>query len=190
METVPSLLWLFGTFFYVGLFTIGGGLVAVTLMEEAIVQNGIISAETFYNMVAISESTPGPLGINMATYVGYNLYGIPGALITSIAEVLPSLVIIMLIAKFLQKYSENKSVKTVLSVIRPVSTGIVIVAAVNIFLLALVNLPASWADFDIKTLFELKSLAAYAVFAFVFFKFKVHPVFIMIAGAVFGMIFL
>ena len=66
-----SLIELFFIFFYVGLFTIGGGLVAITLMEETIVSRGLISPEQFYNMVAISESTPGPIGVNMATYIGY-----------------------------------------------------------------------------------------------------------------------
>lgn len=70
-----TLLHLMLTFFYVGLFTIGGGLVAITLMYGPIVEGGLISSEQFYNMVAISESTPGPIGINMATYIGYQLYG-------------------------------------------------------------------------------------------------------------------
>ena len=68
-----SLLALCFTFFYIGLFTIGGGVVAITLMQQAIVEKGLISTEQFYNMIAISESTPGPIGINMATYIGYNL---------------------------------------------------------------------------------------------------------------------
>ena len=78
-----SLLELFFIFFYVGLFTIGGGLVAITLMEETIVARGLISPEQFYNMVAISESTPGPVGVNIATYIGYELYGVFGAIVTS-----------------------------------------------------------------------------------------------------------
>ena len=87
-----TILQLFCTFFYIGLFTIGGGVVALTLMQQTIVEPGLIDSETFYNMVAISESTPGPLGINMATYIGYNLYGIPGGVIATIGEVLPSLI--------------------------------------------------------------------------------------------------
>ena len=70
METTYSLFQLFWIFFYIGAFTIGGGLVAVTLMQQTLVDKGVISAEQFYNMVAISESTPGPIGINMATYIG------------------------------------------------------------------------------------------------------------------------
>ena len=102
-----TLLELFGTFFYIGLFTIGGGVVAITLMQQTIVSKGIISLDQFYNMVAISESTPGPLGTNMATYIGYKLYGVPGALVTTIGEALPSIIIILIIARFLQKFNQN-----------------------------------------------------------------------------------
>ena len=66
-----SLFWLFCVFFYIGLFTIGGGLVAISLMQQTIVERGLISTEQFYNMIAISESTPGPVGVNMATFLGY-----------------------------------------------------------------------------------------------------------------------
>ena len=95
---IPSQFELFYIFFYVGLFTIGGGLVAITLMQQTIVERGYISPESFYNMVAISESTPGPIGMNMATYIGYEFYGIPGAIITTIGQALPSIVVILLIA--------------------------------------------------------------------------------------------
>ena len=97
MTNDVSLLWLFCTFFYIGLFTVGGGLVAITLMQQTIVEKGLISVDQFYNMIAISESTPGPVGINMATYLGYEFYGIPGAIITSIGEVLPSIITILII---------------------------------------------------------------------------------------------
>lgn len=189
-----SLLWLFCTFFYIGLFTIGGGVVAITLMQQTIVEKALISSEQFYNMVAISESTPGPLGVNMATYIGYNLYGISGGIITSLGEVLPSIIIILIIARFLKSFHENFYVKTVLSLMRPVSTGVILMPVVNIFILALMNLPGSPADFAVldtwKNLFNWSSLAAYAIFTFVLFKFKMHPVFIIIAGAVFGIFFL
>ena len=93
METTYSLFQLFGIFFYIGAFTIGGGLVAVTLMQQTLVDKGVISAEQFYNMVAISESTPGPIGINMATYIGYSQYGVFGGIVTTFGQVLPSVTV-------------------------------------------------------------------------------------------------
>ena len=194
-----SLFMLFCTFFYIGLFTIGGGVVALTLMQQTIVDKGLIDSATFYNMVAISESTPGPLGINMATYIGYKLYGVPGGLIATAGEVLPSLICIMIIAGFLKKFSDNVYVKGTLAFLRPVSTGLVLLPFLQIFVFALLNLPeagtGAWKTVfssleSFLSLFQLVNLAAYALFTFMFFKFKLHPIFIIAAGAVFGIIFL
>lgn len=189
-----SLIELFFIFFYVGLFTIGGGLVAITLMEETIVSRGLISPEQFYNMVAISESTPGPIGVNMATYIGYNLHGISGAIITSIGEILPSLICILIIAKFLKSFQQKPIVQSVFSVLRPATTGLIFVAAVQIFLIALVNVPSDFSVFKEVSgwtnLFNWKSLYFYVIAVFVLFKIKVHPILLLSSGAVFGILFL
>lgn len=189
-----SLFQLFCTFFYIGLFTIGGGIVALTLMQQTIVAKGIIDEATFYNMVAISESTPGPLGTNMATYIGFNQYGLFGGFVATMGEVLPSLIIIMIIAKFMAKMHENPLVKGGLAFLRPVTTGLILVPAVQIFIFALMNIPAEWSMLTTlegwKSLFDWISLAAYAVFAFLLFKFKLHPIPLIILGAIFGLIFL
>jgi len=188
-----SLIALCFTFFYIGLFTIGGGVVAITLMQQTIVSKGLISPEQFYNMVAISESTPGPIGINMATYIGYNLYGIPGGILTSLFEALPSIIIILIVARFLQKFHENPFVKGSMAFLRPVTTGLILVPAVQIFVFALMKLPdegsqlltlAGW-----KELFDWISLAFYAVCTFLLLKFKTHPIIIILLGAIFGIIY-
>ena len=106
-----SLFQLIFTFFYIGLFTIGGGIVALTIMQQTLVNPGIISQEQFYNMVAISESTPGPLGTNMATYIGYNLYGIPGGIIATLSEAAPSVIIILIIAHFMKKFPKPEKLQ-------------------------------------------------------------------------------
>ena len=188
-----SLIALCFTFFYIGLFTIGGGVVAITLMQQTIVARGLISPEQFYNMVAISESTPGPIGINMATYIGYNLYGIPGGILASIFEAMPSVIIILIIARFLQKFHENPFVKGSLAFLRPVTTGLILVPAVQVFIFALVNMPSQWGVLltldGWKGLFDWISLAFYAVCAFLLFKFKAHPILIIVLGAVFGVLY-
>ena len=187
-----SLLMLCFTFFYIGLFTIGGGVVAITLMQQAIVEKGLISTEQFYNMIAISESTPGPIGINMATYIGYNLYGIPGAILTSVCEALPSLLIILIVARFLQKFHENQFVKGSLAFLRPITTGLILVPVVQIFIFTLINLPGEWNVLltlqGWKDLFEWISLAFYALCVFLLLKFKCHPIIIIVLGAIFGVI--
>src|SRR5574344_463442 len=131
-----SLLELFGIFFYVGLFTSGGGQVAITLMQQVFFERGLITAERFYNMVAISESTPGPIGINMATYVGYEMYGIPGGIIATIGNVLPSLVVIVVIARYFGKFPEKPLVKAAFFGLRAGTTGMIAVAAFQVILVA------------------------------------------------------
>ena len=106
-----SLIGLFFLFMYIGLCTIGGGLVAITLMQQELIPRGLISSEDFFAMVAISESTPGPMGINMATYIGYELYGVLGSVVLTTGIVLPSLVVIVLIARFASSFQEKPLVK-------------------------------------------------------------------------------
>lgn len=173
--TLLELLW---TFFYIGLFTIGGGQVAITLMYEPLVGGGIISGEQFYNMVAVSESTPGPIGINMATYVGCELYGVIGGILVTLATVLPSLVIILVIAKFFDKYQEKPIVKSVFTCIRPVSAGLIAVAAYEVLKIAIIQ-P-----------FSFTRLGIFLIALGLLFIKKISPVFVMILGAIAGILFL
>lgn len=197
MGSEVSLLWLFVTFFYIGLFTIGGGLVAISLMQQAIVERGLISNEQFYNMIAISESTPGPVGVNMATFVGYKFYGVPGAIITSFAEVLPSLICILIIARFILKFRENRCVQTVFSVLRPAATGMIFVIAVNMFCNVLMFLPKDMEGMEdiarrqaFCELFNWMNLCGYMLMFYLRHRFKWHPFFIVIFGALFGITFM
>ena len=189
-----SLLQLAFTFFYIGLFTIGGGQVAITLMQQAIVSAGLISQEQFYNMIAISESTPGPIGINMATYIGYELYRVPGALIVTCAQVLPSIIIILIIARFLKSFNDNPFVKGSLAFLRPVTTGLILVPVIQVIMFTLINPPESLSVLTTlegwKGLFNPIPIAAYGVFVFLLFKVKLHPVLSLRLGAVFGIVFL
>lgn len=107
------LLLLMWEFFKTGLFAIGGGLATLPFLYEMSVKTGWFTATDIANMIAISESTPGPLGINMATYVGYNTAGVAGAILAPIGEVLPSIIIILIIAKVLEKFKENQIVQDV-----------------------------------------------------------------------------
>ena len=189
-----SLFALFCTFFYIGLFTIGGGVVAITLMEQTIVAKGLISTDQFYNMIAISESTPGPLGTNMATYIGYTFHGIHGGIIATLGEVLPSIIIILIIAHFLKKFNQNIYVKGALAFLRPITTGLILVPAVQVFIFNIINVPTDIAVLSSidgwKNLFNYVNLIGYSVFTFLLFKFKMHPIIIILLGALFGIIFL
>ena len=173
--TLLELLW---TFFYIGLFTIGGGQVAITLMYEPLVGGEIISGEQFYNMVAVSESTPGPIGINMATYIGCELYGVMGGILVTLATVLPSLIIILVIAKFFDKYQEKPLVKSVFTCIRPVSAGLIAVAAYEVLKIAIIQI------------FSPVRLVIFLVALGLLLIKKISPIFVMALGAVAGILFL
>ncbi|WP_340138425.1 chromate transporter [Treponema zioleckii] len=194
-QSAMGLLCLVAVFFYVGLITIGGGQVGITIMQQTLVENfHLLGNSDFYNMVAISESTPGPIGINVATYIGTELYGVFGGFVSTLGEVLPSLICIMIIAKFFGKFAEKKGVKAAFSTLRPAVSGVIAVAAAKIIILALfaflpgfdLYTPSTWHEtFYISG----TSFMFYLLCLLVLFKTKLHPVFIVLGGAVFGVLF-
>lgn len=190
-----GLFCLIAVFFYVGLITIGGGQVAITVMQQVLVdQFQLIDDAFFFNMVAISESTPGPIGINIATYIGTELYGVWGGFFSTLGEVLPSLICIVLIAKFFGSFAEKKGVKAAFSTLRPAVSGVIAVAAARIIIIALfviregflLSAPGTWNEnlqiYGVSAIF-------YCLCLLVLFRTKLHPVFLVFAGAVFGVIF-
>ena len=190
-----GLLCLIGVFFYVGLITIGGGQVAITVMQQVLVEQfKLIDGEFFFNMVAISESTPGPIGINIATYIGTELYGVWGGFFSTLGEVLPSIICIVLIARFFGSFAQKRGVQAAFSTLRPAVSGVIAVAAVKIIIIALfvvregflLSLPSTWNEniqiYGISAIFYLVCLS-------VLFRTKIHPVFLVAAGAIFGVIF-
>jgi chromate transporter len=181
---------LFCTFFYVGLFTVGGGLVAITLMYKPIVESGLLSPETFYNMVAISESTPGPIGINMATYVGYNQFGIIGGIVTTFAEVLPSAIIVLVIAKFFMRFHKQPLVQAAFLGLRPAVTGMIAVAAVQVLLISVLSISKVTENGVWYSLFNVRESIFYVVALVLLGTTKLHPIAVVAAGAVFGIVFL
>lgn len=185
-----TLLQLFFTFFLIGLFTIGGGQVAITIMQQYLVDTGIIDSAEFFSMVAVSESTPGPIGINMATYVGCKLFGVWGGVVTTLGTVIPSLIVIMLIAGYYGKIQKNALVQSAFSALRPGVTGLVAVAAWQIITLAVLNIQEFKTTGVLADVFDLKILSAYIAFTCILLFTKLNPVLIILLGGIFGLIFL
>lgn len=188
-----SLLELFFIFFYIGTFTIGGGLVAISMMKQLIVDRGLMDAETFVSMVAVSESTPGPIGINMATYIGNKFYGIPGGIVTTAGQVLPSLICILIIAKLFAKFHEKPVVNSAFLTLRPATAGLVLIATLQILEVALFNVPITFSALSstpVIEIFRWKSMIVYGISLILLYKFKVHPLWLVLIGAVFGILFL
>ena len=155
---------------------------------------GWFSAEELSNMIAVSESTPGPIGINMATYVGYTtgsaefgvVGGILGALTATVALVLPSLIVIMIIAGFLQKFKDNKLVKDTFYVLRPAVIGMLGVSLASM-ITPLVYISGAAT---ILASINYKSIILFALLLFGILKFKkLHPIVFIAIGAAVGIIF-
>lgn len=114
-------LWeLFFEFFKAGLFAVGGGLATLPFLYDIASRYDWMSVESITDMIAISESTPGPLGVNMATYAGYHAYGVLGGVVATFALVLPSIIVIVIVAKILEKFKENRLVKDTFAGLRRV----------------------------------------------------------------------
>lgn len=171
-----SVWWLYLTFCRVGLFTIGGGLAALPLLHDAMVGGGLLAEETFIDMIAVSQSTPGPIGINLATYVGFREAGVGGALAATAGMVTPSLVVIVLIAKFVRDYSHRAWVRGVMGALRPVAVGLI--AAATWFVISASMWGTGGAD--------MRVVALAGVLALIRWRWKrVHPV-VLVAGAGLG----
>ncbi len=127
-----QLLSLFFTFFKIGLFTIGGGYAMIPLIQREVVANGWLTQQQLVDFIAVSESTPGPFAINIATFVGMETGGILGALVTTLGVITPSFIIILVIAKYFLTFRENRYVQAALSGLRPTVIGLITAAAVTI----------------------------------------------------------
>ena len=182
---MPEFLLIFIEFFKTGLFSIGGGLATLPFLFKMAENNGWFTTEQLTNMIAVSESTPGPIGVNVATYAGYKISGVPGAVWATLSLVLPSIIVILIIAGILEKFAENKIVKNVFFGLRPAVVGLLAVSLVKIIETTFVNVGGT-------NLFEAVSFLKLGAFALIFFllkKFKKHPILYVAIGAVFGVAF-
>ena len=125
-------LQLFFEFFKTGLFAVGGGMATLPFLYDMAERTGWFTAAQLADMIAVSESTPGPIGVNMATYVGYTGAGVPGAIVASLGLVTPSLIVIMIVAAFLKSFRDSKYVNAAFYGLRPASTAMVASAGITV----------------------------------------------------------
>ena len=166
---------LFWTFFLIGAFTFGGGYAMLPLIQIEVVNKGWLANEAVVNFIAVSESTPGPFAINMATYVGSEMGGILGAACATLGVVMPSFIIILTVAKCYDRFKNSKLVKGAMSGLKPAVIGMIGTAVLSIG----------------RTVFVqpglLISAGLFAVMAVLAFK-KVHPIIIICISAVAGIL--
>ena len=149
---------LFYEFFKTGLFAVGGGLATLPFLNDMADRTGWFTRIQLADMLAVSESTPGPIGINMATYVGFTTGGIPGSLIATLGLITPSIIIILIVAAILNAFRDSKYVQAAFYGLRPASTAMVAAAGIGVVLLALLNTEATGLAF-----FRWREIATAAV---------------------------
>lgn len=175
-----QLLW---AFFKIGALTFGGGLAMIPLIEEEVVTRGWISAAEFVNFIAVAESTPGPIAINMATYVGSELGGFLGAFCATLGVVLPSFTIILIIAKCYEKFKNSTVIKGCMTGLKPCVVGLIGAAAISVF--KTVFLPEGFALSIFTDAGLYVSIGIFAVAMFMAVK-KLHPIAVVCFSAVVG----
>lgn len=184
---------LFYEFFKTGLFAIGGGMATLPFLYDMADKTGWFTAAQLSDMIAISESTPGPIGVNMATYVGYTTGGIIGGIIATIGLIAPSIIIILIVAFFLKSFRENKYVDAAFYALRPASTGLIAGAGSTVVMLTLFKLDLFKQTGNIINLFDWKALIL-AVIIFILTNYvkvtkKLHPVVFIAGSAIVGIVF-
>ena len=190
---------LFWVFFKIGLFTIGGGHAMIPLIMQDVVAEGWLTEEILIDFIAISESTPGPFAVNIATYTGTTVgqtllgggfwYGLLGALCATIGVVAPSLIIIILIVKLFSKAMKKPAVKEVFTGVRSSVAGLLLSVFVSLFLIVILGMSSVW---DKSTGFDFIGFVIFAILlAISFVKIKgksLHPIIIVVLSGVLGLL--
>lgn len=184
-----SLINLFIIFFKIGAFTFGGGLAMVPLIKQEVLNNNFMSIEDFIDFIAFSESTPGPLAVNMSTYVGYTSNGILGAIFSTLGVILPSFIIILIVSRYYNKFKDNKYIINIMNNLKPVIIGLISATFISLFISVILNNRFSIDAFKSKDIYI--SLVIF-VFLFIFNRYKKNPILLIgfsgLIGIILGMI--
>lgn len=174
-------------FFKTGLFAIGGGLATIPFLSD-IAEKYTWFEEELSNMIAVAESTPGPIGVNCATYAGVNALGVLGGIVSTLALVLPSIIVILIIAKALDKFQSNKYVNFAFCGIRPAVTALIAVAFVDVAKTALFGIDAFGKSGNLADLFNIPALVLFALLFAATNKLKWHPIIFIAISALVGIV--
>ncbi len=177
---------LFCVFFKIGLFTIGGGYAMIPLMQEEITGRGWMTLEQLTNLMAVAEVTPGPFAVNTATFVGMQTEGVTGALVATCGVILPSFLILLVVARCFAGFSDNRWVKAGMTGVRPAVLGLISAAVWTLGLLLFFKHKEgalfSWQGLDVAT------AVIFVVLLAVEWRFKLHPVKLIGLAMVLGML--
>lgn len=184
-------------FFKTGLFAIGGGLATLPFLYEIANKYDWLDLSLMSDMIAVSESTPGPIGVNMATYAGFNAgmsfgslwLGIVGGVVATLSLVLPSVIVCIIVAKFLEKFKQSALVENAFNGLRPAVCGLIAAACLSVFKSACLNVGSFFATHNILSLFNIKAIILFVFFYIFTSKIKFHPIVYIAIAALIGIIF-
>ena len=183
---------LFWEFFKTGLFAVGGGMATLPFLYDMAGKTGWFTAAQLADMVAVSESTPGPIGVNMATYVGFTTAGVAGAVIATLGLVTPSVIVILIVARILHQFRQNRYVDAAFYGLRPCSVGLIAAAGMLVVKIALFDFDLFQKTGILLDLFRPKALLL-AVLLLVLTRWvkqtkKLHPIVFILGSAVIGVL--
>lgn len=188
---MASLLKLFWIFFKIGLFTFGGGYAMIPSIIEETSSFENINPEELIDFIAISESTPGPFAVNIATFVGYEQHGILGAITATLGVILPSFIIILLLVNIIEKAKDNKYFKAIIKTVLPIIIGLIASTTLQISLSSIFNINdlaniKSDFDFNLVTFITLLAIILFSITIYTLKKKKLAPIYIIIVCASLG----
>ncbi|POZ89748.1 chromate transporter [Petrotoga halophila] len=180
---------LYFEFFKIGLFSVGGGLATIPFLQDLARKYDWLTLHNLADYIAISESTPGPIGINTATFVGYNSGGIFGGIIAVLGIVTPSIIIITIIAHYFQRFNEKPFIQNGFYALRPAVVGLIGAAGYEVAKVSLFNLEGLTETQTLVSVFNFKAIILFLIIIYLMKRFKKHPVVYLSLGALVGIIF-
>ena len=188
-----TILRLWWEFFKIGMFSVGGGMATLPFLYDISDRTGWFSYDQIADMLAVSESTPGPIGINMATYTGFTTAGFWGSLAATLGMITPGIIIVLLIVAVLDRFRRNKYVEAAFYGLRPASTGLIAAAGVLVVEIALLNLDVFRESKKVFDIFNYKAIILEVLLLVLTRWFKptkkLHPVVFIAFSAVVGIVF-
>lgn len=179
---------LFFEFFKIGLFTFGGGYAMIPLIKEVVLKYNWLTENQFYDFIGVCETTPGPIAVNMATYVGSVCGGFFGSLVATLGVVLPSFIVIVLVVTVLKRVLESKIFKNSLEGIKPVIVALIMSAGLILLIKCLGYVSLNEFNFDYKSIIILSILIfTYCILKYIFKK-KLNPILIILISGILGMV--
>lgn len=182
-------LLLFIEFFKIGLFSVGGGLSTIPFLYELAYKYNWFDEKMLLDMIAVSESTPGAIGVNMATFAGFHSSGIMGGIIATIGLVTPSIIVIIIVANILNKFKESKTIDSIFYGLRPAVAALIAAAGYQVFKVSILTVDKFSKTYKLLDLINIKATILLIILVFAIIKFKKHPIVYIGSAALIGILF-